>query len=56
MQDSKHDAVAATIRINRVWLDGQVEDLGPMIHPEIVMVRPGFTARMQGRQVFIAGF
>src|SRR3954468_17503258 len=28
MQDSKHDAVAATIRrINRVWLEGQVEEL-----------------------------
>ena len=24
-------------RINRAWLDGQVEDLAPMVHPEIVM-------------------
>jgi hypothetical protein len=57
MQDSKHDAVAATIRrINRVWLEGQVEELGPMIHPEIVMVFPGFAGRTQGRQEFLAGF
>ena len=57
MQDSKHEAVIATIRrINRVWLDGQVEDLGPLVHPEIVMVFPGFTGRMQGRHEFLAGF
>jgi hypothetical protein len=57
MQDSKHESVIATIRrINRLWLDGQVEDLGPMVHPEIVMVFPGFTGRMQGRQAFLAGF
>jgi len=47
MQDSKHEAVVGTVRrINRVWLEGQVEDLGPMIHPEIVMVFPGFAGRM----------
>ena len=57
MQDSKHEAVVGTIRrINRVWLEGQVEDLGPMIHPEIVMVFPGFAGRMQGREEFLAGF
>ena len=57
MQDSKHEAVVATVqRINRVWLVGRVEDLGPMIHPEIVTVFPGFTGRMQGREEFLAGF
>jgi len=57
MPDSRHEAVVATIqRINRLWLNGQVEDLGPLVHPEIVMVFPGFTGRMQGRQEFLAGF
>ncbi len=57
MPDSKHEAVVATIRrINRLWLNGQVEDLGPMVHPEIVMVFPGFMGRIQGRQEFLAGF
>jgi hypothetical protein len=57
MHDSKHEAVVATVRrINRVWLDGQVENLGPIVHPEIVMVFPGFTGRMQGREEFLAGF
>ena len=49
MQDAKQEAVTATIRrINRVWLEGRIEDLGPMVHPEVVMVFPGFTGRMQG--------
>jgi hypothetical protein len=43
-------------RINRVWLDGQVEGLTPMVHPEIVMTFPGFTGRIQGRDEFLAGF
>jgi ketosteroid isomerase-like protein len=43
-------------RINRVWLDGQVEALTPMIHPEIVMALPGFAQRIQGLEPFLAGF
>jgi prepilin-type processing-associated H-X9-DG protein len=43
-------------RINRAWLDGHVEDLIPMVHPEIVMVFPGFAGRVQGREDFLAGF
>jgi hypothetical protein len=57
MQGSKQEAVVATMRrINRVWLDGRVDDLGPMVDPEIVTVFPGFTGRMQGRHEFLAGF
>ena len=56
-QESKRDTVTATMRrINRVWLDGEVERLGPMVHPEIVMVFPRFTGRIQGREEFLAGF
>lgn len=57
LDDSKRDGVAAAMRrINETWLDGRVEDLTPMLHPEIVMVFPGFTARSQGRKEFLAGF
>src|SRR3954471_9793477 len=57
MNDSKDEAVVAALRrMNRVWLDGHVEDLGPMVHPEIVMVFPGFTGRIRGQQEFLAGF
>lgn len=57
IQESKRQTADATMRrINRVWLDGQVEDLAPMMHPEIVMTFPGFTGRIQGRDAFLSGF
>ena len=43
-------------RINRAWLDGQIEDLAPMVHPEVVIVVPGYTVRAKGREEFLAGF
>jgi ketosteroid isomerase-like protein len=57
VEKSKHDGVSTAMRqINRAWLDGQVQDLAPLVHPEIVMVFPDFTGRMQGREDFLAGF
>ncbi len=56
-EDSKQEAAGATMRrINRVWLDGEVEGLAPMLHPDIVMAFPDFTGRIQGREEFLAGF
>ena len=55
--ESRCDAVAATMRrINQAWLDGHVEHLAPIVHPEMVMAFPGFAGRMQGREAFLAGF
>ena len=57
IQESKHEGAAATMRrINRIWLDGQVEDIAPLVHTEIVMAVPGFTGRIHGREEFVAGF
>jgi ketosteroid isomerase-like protein len=50
------EAAAAMRQINQAWLDGRVEDLAPLVHPEIVMVFPGFAGRIQGRDVVLAGF
>jgi len=52
----RESAAAAMSRINKAWLDGQAGDLAPMVDPEIVMVFPGFTGRVQGREDFLAGF
>ena len=55
--ESKNEAVVETLRrINRAWLDDQIEDLIPLVHPEVVMTFPGFTGRIQGRDEFLAGF
>jgi hypothetical protein len=55
-QESKHEPVATMRRINRLWLDGDVEALAPMLHADVVMVFPGFTGPIQGREEFLAGF
>jgi ketosteroid isomerase-like protein len=57
IDESKRADVAKTMsQINQAWLNGQVQDLAPMVHPEIVMVFPGFAGRVQGRETFLAGF
>ena len=57
MQTSGHEAVKTVVQtINRVWLNGQVEALAPVVDPNIVMVFPGFTGQIQGRDQFLAGF
>jgi Domain of unknown function (DUF4440) len=43
-------------QINKAWLSGRVDDLARMVHPEIVMVFPGFAGRVQGKPEFLAGF
>ena len=55
-ESKREDAAAAMRVINQAWLDGQIEDLAPMVHPEIVMVFPNFAGRIQGRKDFLAGF
>ena len=51
----RESAAAAMRQINRIWLDGQVEDIATMVHSEIVMVVPGFIGRIQGREEFLEG-
>ena len=55
-ESKREDAAAAMRLINQSWLDGRVEDLAPIVHPEIVMVFPDFTGSIQGRENFLAGF
>jgi hypothetical protein len=57
MDESKREAAAtAMAEINRAWLDGAIEDLAPLVHPEVVMAIPGFSGSVQGREAFLAGF
>jgi ketosteroid isomerase-like protein len=55
--ESKRDRAAAVMhRINQAWLDGRVEDLALIVHPDIAMALRGFAGRIQGREDFLAGF
>lgn len=54
---SKREGAAAMIRsINQAWLDGRVDGIAPHIHPDIIMVFPGFAGRVEGREALLAGF
>jgi ketosteroid isomerase-like protein len=56
-EESRGERVGRAMqRINQAWLNGQVDDLAPMVHPDIVMVLPGFVGRIQGRERFLSGF
>jgi hypothetical protein len=56
-EQSQTERVSAAMRrINQAWLDGRVKDLAALVHPEIVMVIPGFAGRVAGRDAFLAGF
>ena len=51
------ESASATMRrINELWVGGRVEELAPMVHPDIVMAVPGFAGRISGRKAFLAGF
>ena len=54
--DRRDAALQALVRINRIWLDGDVEALTAIVDANIVMVLPGFAARIRGCDEFLAGF
>ena len=55
--ESERERVSAIMRqINQTWLEGRVEDLIPMIHPDIVFVLPGFAGRICKRESILEGF
>jgi hypothetical protein len=53
----EHDEVATAMRaIDQAWLGGRVDEIGPAVHPEIVMALPGFSGEVRGRERFVGGF
>lgn len=49
--------VATSLRsINQAWLRGEIQEIAPFLHPDIVMVFPGFSGRRNGRDAFLDGF
>jgi hypothetical protein len=56
VDQSTHGVALAMRQINRAWLEGRVDDLGRLVHPEIVMILPGFSGRIRGSVDFLLGF
>jgi hypothetical protein len=55
-ESSRAEVAAVIERINRAWLDRRPADLGPLFHPALTMVLPGFSGRVEGREANVAGF
>jgi hypothetical protein len=55
-QPGRDAAADALQSINRTWLEGRPQDMAPFLHPDIVMVLPGFAGRIAGKEAFVAGF
>jgi Domain of unknown function (DUF4440) len=50
------DVAEVLRRISQCWLEGRPREMKPLLHPEIVMVFPGFAGRVSGRDAFVDGF
>jgi uncharacterized protein (TIGR02246 family) len=55
-ESSEAEVADVLARINRAWLEGRPRDVGPLLHPDFVMVYPGFVGRAMGRDKVVAGF
>ena len=56
-EEDDRPSVADAMRvINQAWLNRRVDDMAPVLHPGIVMVVPGFSGEVRGRDAFLAGF
>ncbi len=43
-------------RINQAWLSNRPRELQQLFHKNIVMVLPGFSGRVEGKDALIASF
>jgi uncharacterized protein (TIGR02246 family) len=51
------EAVATAMReMNRAWLEGNAQDMERLVHPDVVMILPGFAGRVAGREALVNGF
>ncbi|HET9177312.1 MAG TPA: nuclear transport factor 2 family protein [Terriglobia bacterium] len=55
-RSQRNSAEMAMRQINDAWLSGRIEDLASALHADIVIVLPGWSGRVAGKQEFLAGF
>ncbi len=51
-----NDVATVLRKINQCWLEGRPRAMSPFIHPDIVLIFPGFAGRISGRDAFLDGF
>ena len=43
-------------RLNAAWREGRPEAMAPLLHPDVVIVPPGFTMTVRGREACVASY
>jgi uncharacterized protein (TIGR02246 family) len=57
MADPAEREVRAVLAgLTAAWRTGRTRDIGPMLHPSVVFVLPGFTGRAEGRPACVATY
>jgi hypothetical protein len=56
MNDRQREVHAAMAAINKAWREGEPLAMAGMLHAGIVMVMPGFSGTVTGRQALLDGF
>lgn len=47
---------SAVAELNACWLEGRPEALASFLHPDVILVLPGFGGRVTGRDAVLEGF
>jgi len=54
--DAQHEVWERMRAFNHDWANGRCAELGSYLHPDVVMVFPGFSGSAEGRDVLVASF
>ena len=55
-ESKSESAIGAMRRLNQAWLEGRVDDMASLVHPDVVSVFSGFEKSQEGRDGLLAGF
>jgi hypothetical protein len=57
MADSVSQVVRSVLaKLTGAWRTGSTHEIGPLLHPSVVFVRPGFAGRAEGQTACIATY
>jgi ketosteroid isomerase-like protein len=53
---AEHEIRDVLLRINQAWLHGDVDDLRPLFHENVLVMPPGELARVRGREPCVQSY
>jgi Domain of unknown function (DUF4440) len=57
MPDSDTQPIRTVLgALTKAWRTGRTKDIGALLHPSVVFVRPGFSGRAEGRAACVATY